>query len=50
VVEHLYRGTTWDIPITSTPFAKTDSQTAEFHIQLAAGEEKTVAYSAHYTW
>lgn len=50
VVEHLYRGTTWDIPISSTPFAKTDSQTAEFRVQLAPGEEKTVAYSAHYTW
>jgi hypothetical protein len=50
VVEHLYRGTTWEIPISSTPFRKTDSQTAEFPIQLAPGEEKTVSYSAHYTW
>jgi hypothetical protein len=50
VVEHLYRGTTWEIPISSTPFKKTDSQTAEFQVQLAPGEEKTVSYSAHYTW
>jgi hypothetical protein len=50
VVEHLYRGTTWEIPISSVPFRKTDSQTAEFVIQLAPGEEKTVDYSAHYTW
>jgi hypothetical protein len=50
VVEHLYRGTTWEIPITSSPFKKTDSQTAEFQIQLAPDEEKTVSYSAHYTW
>jgi hypothetical protein len=50
VVEHLYRGVTWEIPISSSPFKKTDSQTAEFQIQLAPGEEKTVSYSAHYTW
>jgi hypothetical protein len=50
VVEHLYRGTTWEIPISSSPFKKTDSQTAEFQVQLAPGEEKTVSYSAHYTW
>ena len=50
VVEHLYRGTTWEIPISSVPFRKTDSQTAEFVIQLAPGEEKSVNYSAHYTW
>jgi hypothetical protein len=50
VVEHLYRGTTWEIPISSTPFKKTDSQTAEFQVQLAPDEEKTVSYSAHYTW
>jgi hypothetical protein len=50
VVEHLYRGTTWEIPISSLPFRKTDSQTAEFLVQLAPDEEKTVSYSAHYTW
>jgi hypothetical protein len=50
VVEHLYRGTTWEIPISSIPFRKTDSQTAEFVVQLAPGEEQTVSYSAHYTW
>jgi hypothetical protein len=50
VVEHLYRGTTWEIPISSSPFKKTDSQTAEFQVPLAPGEEKTVSYSAHYTW
>ncbi len=50
VVEHLYRGATWEIPVSSIPFHKTDSQTAEFPVQLAPGEEKTVSYSAHYTW
>ena len=50
VVEHLYRGTTWEIPISSSPFRKTDSRTAEFQVSLAPGEEKTVSYSAHYTW
>jgi hypothetical protein len=50
VVEHLYRGTTWEIPVSSSPFRKTDSQTVEFQVPLAPGEEKTISYSAHYTW
>jgi len=49
-VEHLYRGTTWDISTSSMPFTKTDSQTVEFRVPLQAGEEKTVTYAAHYTW
>jgi hypothetical protein len=49
-VEHLYRGTTWEIPASSSSFTKKDSQTVEFQVPLAADEEKTLTYSAHYTW
>ncbi len=50
VVEHLYRGSTWEIRLKSDPFIKTDSQTLEFRVQIAPDSEKTVTYSAHYTW
>jgi hypothetical protein len=50
VVEHLYRGTTWDITTSSIPYVKTDAQTIEFRITLNPDEEKMVTYTAHYTW
>ena len=49
VVEHLYRGFTCEIQQPSTPFIKTDSQTIEYRVALAPGEEKTITYIAHYT-
>jgi hypothetical protein len=50
VVEHLYRWYTWDIRTSSLPYTKKDSQTIEFKVPLAPGEEKTVSYNAHYSW
>jgi hypothetical protein len=50
VVEHLYRWINWKIAETSDPFTKTDSQTAEFRVQVPAGQEKVVTYKVHYTW
>jgi hypothetical protein len=50
VVEHLYRGATWDISTSSMAFTKTDSQTIEFRVALQPDEEKTITYAAHYTW
>jgi hypothetical protein len=50
VVEHLYRWTTWEIANSSMPYAKTNAQTVEFHVQLQPDEERTIAYTAHYTW
>ncbi len=50
VVEHLYRWINWEIIQKSDPFAKTDSQTIEFRVQVPAGEEKVVTYKVHYTW
>ena len=50
VVEHLYRGTTWEITQKSDTFLKTDSQTMEFRVQVPPDAEKTITYTAHYTW
>jgi hypothetical protein len=50
VVEHLYRGSTWEITQKSDPFLKTDSQTIEFRVQIPPDSEKTVTYATHYTW
>jgi hypothetical protein len=50
VVEHLYRWVSWEIQEESNTFLKTDSQTIEFRVQVPAGQEKTITYTAHYTW
>lgn len=50
VVEHLYRGLNWEITQKSDDFLKTDSRTAEFRVHVPADGEKTVTYTAHYTW
>jgi hypothetical protein len=50
VVEHLYRALTWDIASSSAEYKKTDSHTIEFPVTIAPGEEKTITYTAHYTW
>ncbi|HEY3762599.1 MAG TPA: DUF4139 domain-containing protein [Verrucomicrobiae bacterium] len=50
VVEHLYRWNNWDITAHSDDFTKTDSQTIEFNVQVQPDVEKTVTYTAHYSW
>lgn len=50
VVEHLYRWITWDIPVHSDSFKKTDSKTVEFPVTIPPDEEKVITYTAHYTW
>jgi hypothetical protein len=50
VVEHLYRGLTWEIQQPSVPFVKTDSQTIEYRLTLAPDAEKSVNYNAYYRW
>jgi hypothetical protein len=50
VVEHLYRALTWDISSSSGEYKKTDSHTIEFPITIAPDAEKTISYTAHYTW
>ena len=49
-VEHLYRCLNWQIMQKSDEFVKTDSRTAEFRVRIPASGEKTVTYTAHYTW
>jgi hypothetical protein len=50
VVEHLYRWITWDIMEKSDPYRKTDSMTVEFPVTVPPDGEKTITYTAHYTW
>lgn len=50
VVEHLYRWVNWEIVEKSHTFLKTDSQTAEFRLQVKPDEEQTITYKVHYTW
>jgi hypothetical protein len=50
VVEHLYRGLSWEITEKSSTYLKTDAQTIEFRVQIPPEGEETVTYKAHYTW
>ena len=50
VVEHLYRWITWDIPVSSDGYKKRDSQNVEFAVTIPPDGEKTITYTAHYTW
>jgi hypothetical protein len=50
VVEHLYRWSNWVITQESTAHRQTDSRTMEFEVTLAPNEERTITYTAHYTW
>ena len=50
VVEHLYRALTWDIASSSADHKKTDAHTIEFPVTIAPNGEKTITYTAHYTW
>jgi len=50
VVEHLYRGQTWEIASNSDEFKKTEAHTVEFPVSIAPDAEKTIHYTVHYTW
>jgi hypothetical protein len=50
VVEHLYRWTNWVITQESAPHRDVDSRTVEYELTLQPDEEKTLTYTAHYTW
>jgi hypothetical protein len=50
VVEHLYRWTNWVITQESEKHRTVDSKTMEYEVTLGPGEEKTLTYTAHYTW
>jgi hypothetical protein len=50
VVEHLYRWISWMITEESAPHRPVDSKTIEYEVTLQPNEEKTLTYTAHYTW
>ena len=50
VVEHLYRWANWAITQESATHRQVDSKTIEYEVTLRPDEEKTLTYSAHYTW
>jgi hypothetical protein len=50
VVEHLYRWTNWTITQESATHHQTDSKTIEYEVTLQPNEERTLTYTAHYTW
>jgi hypothetical protein len=50
VVEHLYRALNWEIASNSADYKKTDSHTIEFPVTVAPDEEKTITYTARYSW
>jgi hypothetical protein len=50
VVEHLYRWTNWAITQESATHRQVDSKTIEYEVTLRPDEEKTLTYTAHYTW
>ena len=50
VVEHLYRWSTWTITQESSAHRQADSRTIEYEVTLQPNEERTLTYTAHYTW
>ncbi len=50
VVEHLYRWSNWAITQESAQHRQVDSRTVEYEVTLAPDEERTLTYTAHYTW
>ena len=50
VKENLYRWVNWEITAKSDPFEKTDSRTVHFTVDVPARGEKTVTYTARYSW
>jgi len=50
VVEHLYRWTNWKLIEQSHESRKTDAQTTEFPVTIAADGEQVISYTVHYSW
>ncbi len=50
VVEHLYRGTGWQVMEESQQHKKIDSSTIEFRVPVKPGGEEKVSYTVRYTW
>jgi hypothetical protein len=50
VVEHLYRWANWVITQESAAHRQVDGKTVEYEVTLQPDEERTLTYTAHYTW
>ncbi|MDQ1451529.1 MAG: hypothetical protein QOK38_1395 [Acidobacteriaceae bacterium] len=50
VIEHLYRAANWEITQKSADYAKRDSNTIEFPVQVKPESAATITYTVHYTW
>jgi hypothetical protein len=50
IVEHLYRWSNWTITAKSSDYTKTDSRTVEFPLEIKADDERSLTYTAHYSW
>jgi len=50
VVEHLYRGTNWQLTKKPDSWRKTDAHTIELKVQLKPDEQRTLSYTVHYSW
>ncbi|HEY8998620.1 MAG TPA: hypothetical protein VIM60_12000, partial [Edaphobacter sp.] len=49
-VEHLHRAQNWKITAKSSDYTKSDSNTADFAINVPAKGEATLSYTVHYSW
>ncbi|MBP7010010.1 MAG: DUF4139 domain-containing protein [Kiritimatiellae bacterium] len=50
VVEPLYRGAKWRIPVSSMEFTQVDAQTIEFRAPVPPDGETVLTYTVHYRW
>lgn len=50
VKEPMFRWSQWQITAASEKFERKDSRTIEIPVEVAAGAEKTIAYTVKYTW
>jgi hypothetical protein len=50
VLEHLYRGDNWEVQHNSADYAKLDSHTIQFPVQVPSKGEATLTYSVRYSW
>ena len=50
VKETLFRWTNWELLAPSDPFTKTDARSVQFDVTVPPDGEKTITYTARYTW
>jgi hypothetical protein len=50
VIEHLWRGSNWDIVKTSFPYKKVDAHTISFYLEVPPNGATTETYTVRYQW